>query len=436
MNVSPSVLAWLQSPVHVVNVFTQDQEPKFLLGTLNYNVEKRSSSFQWSEQALARGHEWSPLRMPLQKNLHTFLNLPTDFNGLPGLLNDALPDGWGLLLMDKAFKKMSIAPQHLTPAFRLAFLGDRCWGSLCFEPDYQPDSVAAPFDLQALSGEVHQMIEGELDDVSHHLLMAGGSPHGARPKIMVDLDTHNRAQISGGRVDDGFESWIIKFAARDEHPEAPLGEHVYMTLAQQMGLEVCASRILQLNGKPAFATKRFDRIEGKKRFTHSLSGLLHVTHRQSNLDYTNIGQILNHLNASDQLEQAFRRACFNVALSVRDDHSKNVSFVKDGGKWGLSPAYDLTYMDGPGGYHSMNYADCPERDPTRKFVLQVGMNYGLDKPQCEHILNEAIEISNQFASTANAHHISKKWISPIEKRLKQLNKNLRPSTVAAPKRSV
>lgn len=436
MNVSSSLLAWLQSPVQVLNIFTQDQGHKFLLGTLNYNVDKRSSSFQWSEEALERGDEWSPLRMPLQKNLHTFLNLPTDFNGLPGLLNDALPDGWGLLLMDKSFKKMNIAPQYLTPAFRLAFLGNRSWGSLCFEPDYQPHDLSSFLDLNVLSGEVHHLIEGDLDDVSQHLLMAGGSPHGARPKIMVDLDAQDRAQISSGHVNSGFEPWIIKFAARDEHPEAPLGEQVYMTLAQQMGLDVCASRILQLNGKPAFATKRFDRINGQKRFTHSLSGLLHVTHRQCNLDYTNIGQILNHLNASDQLEQAFRRACFNVALSVRDDHSKNVSFVKDGSIWGLSPAYDLTYMDGPGGYHSMNYADCPERDPTRKFVLQVGMNYGLEQSQCEHILNEAIETSNQFASTANAHHISKKWISPIEKRLKQLNKNLRPLIVAAPKRSV
>lgn len=427
--------SWVESPIHVLKVFSEDAGNKKLLGTLHCDTCKGSTAFQWSSEALERGEQWSPLRMPLGEGLRSFSDTPVDFNGLPGLLNDALPDGWGLRLMDQHFHHMQLPVHYITPAFRLAFLGNRIWGSLSFEADEQSVEISDALDLTHLSGEVEQFVKGG-GEVSEQLLIAGGSLHGARPKIMVDLDSNDQARLSLGKVEDGFEPWIVKFAAPDEHPDAPIGEQVYMTLAKKMGVKVCDSRILILNGKPAFATKRFDRRDGSKIFSHSLSGLLHVSHRQCNLDYTNIGQILEHLNASDQLEQAFRRACFNAALSVRDDHAKNISFIKNNNTWSLSPAYDLTYMNGPGGYHSMNYADCPERDPTQKFVLQVGNNYGLEPSLCNQILHESLEISHQFAAAANEHDMPHKWIKPIEQRLKQLSKKLRPLTVAAPKRSV
>lgn len=425
----------LNSPVQIVKVFVDEGKTKFLLGALTCGVEG-THSFQWSEEALRRQEEWSPLRMPLQSGVQMFTNVPYDFHGLPGLFHDSLPDGWGLCVMNTFLQQHNIPSQNITPLLRLALLGHHSWGSLGFEVEGAPIPSSLPVDLQSLSQNVHELIQGHEIHVSDELFLASNSLHGARPKIMVDWNDQGQSYLSMGRNISGLDAWIIKFAAQDEYEQAPIVEQVYMELARRMKLEVSDSRVIELSGKPAFATKRFDRANGERLFTHSLSGLLHVTHRQSNLDYTNIGQILSRLNAHHDLEQAFRRACFNAALSVRDDHSKNVSFMKRNGQWGLSPAYDLTYMQGPGGYHCMNYADCPERDPTRKFVLQVGINYGLDISCCEQILNEALDISNQFASTAKNYDISKKWISPIEKRLKQLCKNLRPTTVAASKRSV
>lgn len=434
MNIAQPPLQWLHSDVHHLKVFAQEGEDKKFLGTLTCNASL-GSSFQWSEEAIQTGEEWSPLRMPVQTNAHTFTDLPHDFDGLPGLLHDSLPDGWGLMVMNRFLEQINIPLSKITPAVRLSLLGDRSWGSLSFEPDcYQV--IAPQVGLQDLTSDVHQLIAGTLTTISPELFLASSSLHGARPKVMVDLDDTDQARLSLGSTESGFHSWIIKFAALEEHPDAPLVEQTYMDLARTMSLAVADSRILVLGGRPAFATKRFDRINGEKQFAHSLSGLLHATHRQCNLDYTHIGQILTRLNAREELEQAFRRACFNVALSVRDDHSKNISFIKKNGTWGLSPAYDLTYMQGPRGYHSMNYADCPERDPTRKFVLQVGINYGLEPSRCEYILNEALDISNQFASAVKNYDVSKKLKSPIEKRLKQVCKNLRPLTLAAPKRSI
>ena len=46
---------------------------------------------------------------------------------LPGLLADSLPDGWGLLLMDRVFRQQGL--RHLGPLDRLAFIGHRAIGA-------------------------------------------------------------------------------------------------------------------------------------------------------------------------------------------------------------------------------------------------------------------------------------------------------------------
>ena len=45
----------------------------------------------------------------------------------------------------------------------------------------------------------------------------------------------------------------------------------------------------------------------------------------------------------EEKEQLFRRMAFAVYVDESDDHAKNASFLlKEGGRWGLAPAYDLT----------------------------------------------------------------------------------------------
>jgi len=52
---------------------------------------------------------------------------------------------------------------------------------------------------------------------------------------------------------------------------------------------------------------------------------------------------------------AFERAVFNVAFNNRDDHPKNFAYImSQDGQWRLSPAYDVTFCEGPGGYHQMD----------------------------------------------------------------------------------
>lgn len=54
--------------------------------------------FEYNQNFIGRGLEISPLKLPLEAGLQVFDYRP--FEGLPGVFNDSLPDGWGRLLFD------------------------------------------------------------------------------------------------------------------------------------------------------------------------------------------------------------------------------------------------------------------------------------------------------------------------------------------------
>ena len=84
-----------------------------------------------------------------------------------------------------------------------------------------------------------------------------------------------------------------------------------------------------------FATRRFDRQKGKRIHTVSVSGLLETSHRLPNLDYELLMRLTLELTKDyGEVEQMFRRMCFNVFAHNRDDHSKNFSYIFDEAKQG------------------------------------------------------------------------------------------------------
>ena len=99
-------------------------------------------------------------------------------------------------------------------------------------------------------------------------------------------------------------------------------------------------------------------------------------------------KILTRDNAED-MENMFRRMCFNVFAHNRDDHSKNFTYLYDDkeDKWHLSPAYDLTYSNTYYGEHTTT-VDGNGRDPGRKELLVVGIAAGMKKGSCEKIIDE------------------------------------------------
>ena len=93
----------------------------------------RQTMFEYSKEALKRNIEFSPNCLPLQAQ--AFTDFPTFQFQLPGLFADSLPDGWGLLLMDRFFKKeLGKNPDQINPLERLACLGDQTMGAFTYRP--------------------------------------------------------------------------------------------------------------------------------------------------------------------------------------------------------------------------------------------------------------------------------------------------------------
>lgn len=433
-------MKWISDPIHQISVSLWTDKGPFLLGLLSYHVQKKTSSFSWSQQAIESGDQWSPFFCPVQQSVYKSKNLPIDFHGLPGFLNDALPDGWGLLVMDKALKRLKVPPTQITPALRLALLEDRSWGALTFKPSlkiYERNTLQNELDLHSLAQEVFLMRDGNLDQVSQELLISAGSPHGARPKLFLSLsDDFKKAQVTSPHHVPGFIPWIVKFAAKEEHKDAPKGEYVYMRLAKMAGLNVTDHKLLRINDQYAFAGKRFDYDGIERHYVHTLGGMLHVSHRDNNLDYTNIAEVLTKLPEGEKsLEEGFRRTCFNALLSVRDDHAKNTSFIKKDNHWALSPAYDLTYMEGPNGYHSMLFAQGSSMDPTISDLLRCASSFHISQDKALTILKDIALVAESFPALAQEVDIDKTWVRNVNKKIQQMSKNLNPKNITIKKKS-
>lgn len=121
------------------------------------------------------------------------------------------------------------------------------------------------------------------------------------------------------------------------------------------------------------------------------AALLELDFEQPSLDYHSLMKLTKILTRDNEkdVENMFRRMCFNVFAHNRDDHSKNFTYLYDetGDRWNLSPAYDLTYSNTYYGEHTTT-VDGNGRNPGRKELLAVGMTAGMKKSSCERIIDE------------------------------------------------
>jgi len=91
---------------------------------------ERRIYFEYVAAFLGRGLELSPFKLPTQIGL--IEHRDRAFGPLPGMLDDSLPDGWGLLLMDRLFRQRGLRPTAVSPLQRLSYLGSRTMGALTY----------------------------------------------------------------------------------------------------------------------------------------------------------------------------------------------------------------------------------------------------------------------------------------------------------------
>ena len=369
-------------------------------------TEDGQVTFEYDPGFQRRGSEISPVRLPLSlQGPVTFpelRRLPA-FEGLPGVLADALPDRFGNAVIAKYFADRGRPADALSPVQKLLYIGDRAMGALEFRPAMRARRPAEreSLEIAELVEQARIVVEGRPEASIPEMLRVGASAGGARPKALILWNRAGNVVRSGfAAPHPGDEHWIIKFdgvgevGAPDATPK-PFNriEFAYARMARNAGITMSETHLLEERGHGHLLVKRFDRAEGRRLHLHSLGGLHHVDFNlPGEFSYEQFLRTILTLGLDyPTMEEAYRRAVFNVVAVNQDDHVKNISFLMDDrGTWRLAPAYDLTYARGAGytRYHQMSLNG--KRDGfTRADLLALGGTMGI-KGDGKGVVDEVI----------------------------------------------
>lgn len=366
----------------------------FVLGTLA--DDGQDVLFQYTPQALERGLQLSPIRLPLRAVAYPDRRADyTQLHDVPGLIYDSLPDGWGYRLMHRRMKARGIDPNQASTLDRLAYLGTNTMGALTYAPALPDVADGRDLTLMELAQEVQAVQVDDSHEVLAELARAGASSAGARPKALVYFNSDTGQMSTQASAVPKGEAWLVKFPGSDDAPDCSAVEELYAQVAHRCDLGMTATRFFELpGGRTAFATQRFDRRGEQRVHVHSLAGLLHANFQVPSVSYEDFFRVTRRLTRDQrELKKAVQRCVFNILMNNRDDHAKNLSFLLEAdGSWRLAPPYDLTYCPGYKGEHFMDVAGVGAA-PERADVVKCAKAAGLPVAVAEQAIDELLEIA-------------------------------------------
>lgn len=381
-------------------------------------LKSREILFEYDPHFLATKLELSPFKLPLQAGV--VRGDPATLDGLMGVFDDSLPDGWGRLLIDRLAVQHGLSAASLTPLDRLVHVGSRSMGALVYEPETTLDEPQV-VTLAELGREVEAVLTDAKGGDLQRLVALGGSPKGARPKLLVQIARNGDMHFGARRIGEGFTAWLVKFPAPTDDRHMASLEHAYFLMARAAGLEVPATQLLGRTKRSpgVFAIERFDRKGPKRIHMHTFGGLLQVPVAYPAFDYRDLLQLTRELTVNEAaVAEMFRRTCFNVFAHNRDDHTRNFAFLmNEQGAWVPSPAYDLTFSDGPAGEHTLLVAG-EGKTPTTAHLRTLAKQMEVKK--ASPILEKVRGAVSNFRHFADEAGVPTKLRSRIERVLAKL----------------
>ena len=407
------------------------------VGTFRWDSQFNLARFEYDPAFAETGLEPSPIMMPVQSGrIYAFGALNWDtFNGLPGMLADALPDTYGRALFERwlAFTGRTSG----NPVESLCYLGKRCMGALEFEPATGPD--ASPL----LKIEIDALVDVAREALSRKkafgvnlnadrkaaiavILRLGTSAGGQRAKAIIAYNK-TTGEVRSGQADapEGFDQYLIKLdgvsaqAGFRETENYGRLEYAFSQLARNCGIDMTDCQLIEENGRAHFLTKRFDRESGKKIHMQTLCGIAHFDHRiRHAYSYEQAFGVMRRLHLSyAEATEMFRRMVFNVVVRNQDDHTKNISFLMSrDGKWTLSPAYDIGYAYNPdGAWTSTHQMSINEKfdSITRADLLVCASRNSIRN--AGEIIDQICEASSRWGGIARNCGVPERMIRAIER---------------------
>lgn len=373
------------------------------VGRLAYR--DRMAYLEYDEAFLASGLEISPVRHAATRGLIRPYH-DSVFDGLHGVFHDSLPDGWGRLLVDRRARELGIEPTTLTPLDRLACVGDQGMGALSYVPAADVwNASGTTLDLVRLAADAHRVLTGRVSDVISELGRLGGSPGGARPKVLVALNERGDAVHGPDAPRSGYDHFLVKFRGLDDPEDAAQIEQAYAAMARAAGVRMPETRLIAgATGQQYFASRRFDLDGARRLHAHTASGLLYADFRMPSLDYRDLIALTRSVTRDQREGRAiFVLATFNVLACNRDDHARQFTYLMSrDGDWRLAPAYDLTFSPGPGGEHSTSVLG-RGRDIDRDRLLALGRCADLKDTETREVIDRV------SAAVADWERFARSW---------------------------
>lgn len=422
-----------------------------LVGAVAWDERTGVASFEYDRKFQEMGWDLAPLKMPIEvsQSIFSFPELRKakgsnydTFKGLPGLLADILPDKYGNQLLNVWLAQQGRAQDSMNPVEMLCFIGKRGMGALEFEPAvFQENKRSFNIEIDGLVETTQHLLnqkEGFKTNLSKNeeqaileILKIGTSAGGARPKAVIAWN-EKTGEVKSGQTNSpkGFEHWLLKL---DGVSEIQLGsshgygrvEMAYHMMALDCGIKMMPSRLLEENGRAHFMTRRFDRENGDtKHHVQTFCAMKHFDFNEVNsFSYEQLFQCMRELKLTyADAEQMFRRMVFNVISRNCDDHTKNFAFLlKQGGRWELSPAYDLCHAYRPGSKWVSQHAlsiNGKRKDINKSDLESIGASIRCKKTI--EIIGEINETVNQWKKYADAVGVNPKLRNEIDKTILNL----------------
>lgn len=351
------------------------------LGRLTLNG--KVGEFVYAPDHVERG-DWvpDPFNYPLRAEAYTGI---TKNRGVPGFISDAMPDGWGERLLHRAYGQELAPIDYLLKSPNNDRVGNLMAGNARTPAPGLGDAVVPTLKGLAKFVEACEAVyDCQLSEQSIAMLnirQQRSSLGGARPKRTLQ----DQGMLILAKPRDRFDQY-----------DFPSIEFACMTFAASKGMSV-AKTALHAESPSTLLIERFDRTplaEGARRIPmlSALTLLDSDWNEQYHRDwvYASVADEMRRRGVPDEdLQQLFRRMCYNALAGNGDDHPRNHAITWNAGQWRLSPMYDVLPMldEGPAKTLAMAVGREGSRI-SRSNLLSHHTHFALRRDHAEHLLEE------------------------------------------------
>ena len=375
--------------------------------------------FRYTEAYREHSHAFAldPVQLPLTPNEIEFHCA----GGMPGVLDDYLPDAWGrkVLATLSFYRDQRKLDRHsaidMLSQLSNSRIGALQWTKAGEEPDYALGcdiQFIERAEIAAQSVDNPESISDHIDEVSLlYLANAGSGIGGARPKALV--------------YENGTP-YLAKFNRRslDPYNNAKI-ELACLQMAKEAGLQVYQGKVRSgINDRDVLLLERFDVVKSDNDYTrrHLITINSLLKNRETQRDrggvfrYDDIADIvrMHSINIETDLTQLLRMMLFNRAINNTDDHERNFSLIYEGEGYCMAPAYDIVPSLITGAYPVAGYQYSPT-PPRPSEVVSKGKIFGLPKTIVKRIADEVINSVDQWKDWAQQYDVSDEDISNVSK---------------------